>query len=74
MKEIGIDYGLQEEGRRERKRADTMVQIESTKFNQEMEADDNNVLDSRYWTQKVPQSIPAMVALAPAGLAGMGIG
>lgn len=54
--------------------AETNSEWESVRFNQEMDANDNNILDSRFWTQKVPQSIPFMVALAPSQIAGVAAG
>lgn len=53
-----------------RKMAEKNSEWETVRFNQEMDANDNNILDSRFWTQKVPQSIPFMVALAPSQIAG----
>jgi len=44
------------------------METESAKFNKPLEETD--ITDSRFWTQTVPQQVPFMMALAPAGVAG----
>lgn len=53
-----------------RKQAEASQEKETTRFNKPMDDEDMNILDSRFWTQKVPQSVPFMLALAPAQIAG----
>lgn len=59
-----------------RKEAEKNMEWESLKFNKNIDDEGSNasIFDSRFWTQKVPQSIPFMVALLPAGIAGAAAG
>lgn len=53
-----------------RKEAEKSQKWGELDFNKPLDDTNASVFDSRFWTQKVPQSIPFMVALVPAGLAG----
>lgn len=53
-----------------RKEAESQQKWAQLDFNKPIDENNQSLMDSRYWTQKVPQMIPFMVALAPAGLAG----
>lgn len=57
-----------------RKNAENSQKWEELDFNKPLDDTNANVFDSRFWTQKVPQSIPFMVALVPAGIAGAAAG
>lgn len=59
-----------------RKQAERSGEWEATKFNKNIDDDGGNasLFDSRFWTQKFPQSIPFMIALAPAQIAGASAG
>lgn len=53
-----------------RKQAEKSGEWSQLDFNKPLDDTNASVFDSRFWTQKVPQSIPFMVALAPAGVVG----
>lgn len=57
-----------------RKQAENQQKWDELDFNKPLDDTNASVFDSRFWTQKVPQSIPFMVALVPAGLAGAAVG
>lgn len=55
-----------------RKQAENSQKWGELDFNKPLDDTNASLFDSRFWTQKVPQSIPFMVALVPAGIAGAG--
>lgn len=57
-----------------RKNAENSQKWGELDFNTPLDDTNASMLDSRYWTQKVPQMLPFMVALAPAGILGAGAG
>lgn len=53
-----------------RKQAENQQKWDELGFNVPLDDTNASLFDSRFWTQKVPQSVPFMLALAPAGVAG----